>query len=234
MVGIYPRLMLIPFMACIVSAYQRNPIMLDGGHNIMQLVLLYLVLVDTGHYWSLCRFRLAGKARRFFIVNVQPFVNALHNFGMMAILLQVAMLYFWACFYKITSHKWQDGTALYYILRVHEFSLPGLSEHVYQNALIVTALAYSTIVFQSLFPALMWFRRTKVMMFCLAICFHIGIAVLMGLTIFSLTMVLIDFSILSDETIHAIGRGARMAVSVVRSASLQLLRRSLQRSAGPS
>ncbi|MGW5276131.1 hypothetical protein ACWEQP_26910 [Streptomyces sp. NPDC004044] len=41
------------------------------------------------------------------------------------------------CLYKVQGKLWQDGTALFYIMRIPEFSLPGVSDLVHGNDMLV-------------------------------------------------------------------------------------------------
>jgi hypothetical protein len=206
--GIVPRLTSITTYCLVSSAFNREYMVLDGGENILVIMLLYLCFVDSGHYLSLWSLRLRGKLRRAFIRYCEPLNRIVHNTGMAAIAGQIALLYFWSAFYKISGHNWQAGTALYYILHVNMFSLPGLSEHLYRNAMLVTTLTYATLIFQWSFPILMWNKVAKPFIFLAAVGFHTGIAVVMGLTYFSFTMVIMDLAIFSDSTFIGIARFA--------------------------
>jgi vitamin K-dependent gamma-carboxylase-like protein len=212
--GIVPRLTSILFYVTTAALYDRNSISLDGGNNVLILLALYLCFADTGKHFALKTVRIRAL-RRFYPILLRP-LNVLHNAAMATIVLQIAMVYFWSGFAKIMGHKWQDGTAIYYIMRVNEFSLPGLSHFIYENALLVTFLTYSTIVFQISFPFMMWYSRLKLPLFIAAIGFHTGVATFMGLTAFSASLIVADIAIFSDAAflnlvahVHALGTHAR-------------------------
>ncbi|HET6894396.1 MAG TPA: HTTM domain-containing protein [Candidatus Baltobacteraceae bacterium] len=215
LLGIYPRLTAILFYLLIFSTYNRDPELLDGGNNILYLLALYLCFADCGRYFCLLRLRSSGKLRRWYVKWLARPLNALHNAAMIAVVGQVALLYFWSAFYKVTGHKWQDGTAIYYVLRVDEFQFPPFSSMIYENALLVTALTYATLLFQWTFPVLMWNRRAKAPLFLAAALFHTGIAIFMGLVVFSLTMVVADLAIFSDDAFLHLGAIVRSAYTHV-------------------
>jgi hypothetical protein len=113
----------------------------------------------------------------------------LHNFALIACLLQLSILYFESAFYKIQGHVWASGTALYYILRTNEFSLPGWSDLIWRSAALVTVGTYGTILFEITHPFLLWHPKLKYIFFAGAFCLHSGIGVLMGIPWFSITMI---------------------------------------------
>jgi hypothetical protein len=199
LLGVFPRLTSLLFFAFTASLYSRNPIALDGGQNLLILLALYLCFADSGAYLSLTRdTRLARACARL----AAPLADALavvHNLAMFVIAGQVCLVYYWSGFYKIGGHKWQDGTAVYYVMRTGEFAFPPFSRLVYENPAAVMLLTYSTLAFQGAFPFLMWVRRAKPFLFVAALFFHAGIALFMGLVVFSATMVVADLSIFSDS-----------------------------------
>ncbi|WGI32886.1 hypothetical protein [Mycolicibacterium aubagnense] len=63
------------------------------------------------------RTRLESESRR------RPAIPLLHNAASLAMLVQIAVLYFAAGYLKATAEIWTNGTAMYYISRIHQFSL---------------------------------------------------------------------------------------------------------------
>jgi hypothetical protein len=134
----------------------------------------------------------------------------LHNFAVTACLLQLAILYFDAGFYKIQGHVWSSGTAIYYILRSNWFALPGWGDLVWRSAALVTIGTYGTILFEIMHPFLMWHRRLKYLIFSGAVLLHASIGILMGLVWFSLTMIGAHAILFDDEEyirLHSFLRG---------------------------
>ena len=94
---------------------------------------------------------------------------------------------------------WQDGTALYFILRVPEFSWPGVSEHIYRHGYLIAALTWATVFFQLTFPPLMLSRSWRLPALLAATTFHLGIAVLMNLWTFSIIMIATEATFLQND-----------------------------------
>jgi hypothetical protein len=201
-----------PLVAVMVwSWHERQPWILDGGDNLMQLVLIYLCFAELSGRWSLDARR---RAKSEDTVLGPPTHNLrwclatiLHNAALLASLLQVSILYMNAGLLKIRGEMWQEGTALYYILRVEEFQpFPWLSRLVYDNALFVTAGTYAAVFIQITFPLLMLNTVTRRLGLVAVTGMHAGIGLLMGLSSFSLIMIATDLLFVRGVTYQRLAR----------------------------
>ncbi|MEU4029098.1 hypothetical protein [Streptomyces anulatus] len=75
---------------------------------------------------------------------------------------------------------WQDGTALFYVLRVPEFSFPALSHFVYENDFLVFSGTYVTVLYLVYFPLGILAPSLRRWAAVMSISFHLGIGLLMG------------------------------------------------------
>ncbi|MFE3761823.1 HTTM domain-containing protein [Streptomyces sp. NPDC059104] len=133
--------------------------------------------------------RRAGEGRAFLDV----LANLLHNAGMLVIMAEVCLIYATAGWYKIQGSRWQDGTALYYPLRLDYFApWPELSDVLAGSGVMVMLLSYGTVAVQVAFPFTLFNRRVKNVLLALMMLEHAGIAVLLGLPFFSLAMIAAD------------------------------------------
>ncbi len=159
---------------------QRLPELADGGDNITRLVLTYMIfLLPAG----------ARPARGSLAV-------WLHNVAVLAIALQVVVLYATSGLMKAYGDRWHHGTAMYYISQVEWFSLPALRE-LFKNPVITTVATYAPIVYQILFPIAM-ISPVKLPWIAAGVAFHLGIAVFMGLITFSTVMIGLELFLISD------------------------------------
>ncbi len=207
-IGFRPRLMVPLHWLMIWSFQERNPLLGDGGDNLMRIVLLFLVMVNTGAHFSITSGhrapvhrggawlrRLWESAGAF----IRPSLAVVHNFGVLLILAQLGMLYMSTGLYKAMGQLWQNGTALYYILRVDEFSWPGLAEFIYRNPYLVVLGTYSTVLFEVTFFPSLFSRWTRYAMIVVGAGFHMGIALLMGLVTFGWSMLSVYPLLATDE-----------------------------------
>lgn len=195
--GVFTRVTSVLFLLTTWSLYQRNAYALDGGDNLLVILAIYLMFADLSAF-SLDRHFFGPRREGKF----SWLAGMLHNFAVTACLLQLAIVYFDAGFYKIQGHVWSSGTAIYYILRSSSYTLPGWSDFIWQSAAIVTLGTYGTILFEIVHPFLMWHPKLKYLIFSGAVLLHGGIGVLMGLVWFSMTMIGVH-AILFDDSEYA-------------------------------
>ncbi|MBO0653582.1 hypothetical protein J1792_12545 [Streptomyces triculaminicus] len=101
--------------------------------------------------------------------------------------------------YKVQGERWQNGTAIYYILRVGEFGWPGVNRFIYEHATLVVAATYATVFFQIAFSFLLLKRSLRPFAVAGGILLHLGIGLFMsGLVTFSATMIALELVIMGD------------------------------------
>ncbi|MFD7991656.1 HTTM domain-containing protein [Streptomyces mexicanus] len=213
MLGWRTRVLSVLFAVVVTSFHARAIFMTDGGDNLILLMALYLVLTACGRRWSLDarRDRLktirAGNAsdrpRSPFVRQLRDaritLVTVMHNCGMFVIAAQICFLYGSAGLYKVQGPSWSSGTALHYVLNLELFRpWPVLSHFVDEHTLVVAIAGYMTVLLQVAFPFVL-FGRLKYPVLAMLLCMHIGIAVLMGLPLFSGAMITADATFLPDR-----------------------------------
>jgi hypothetical protein len=193
-------------LAAVWSWQARNPVLPDGGDNLMILVLIYLCFAQLSAHWALDARRAARRQIAGYEVMRQKrlrweVATVVHNSAVLAVLLQVCILYMASGLFKVQGERWQEGTALYYVLQIKEYQTwPGLNRFVYMNPIAVVLFAYLTIFLEVAFPFLMLHRVSRRISLVAIIGMHVGIGVLMGLPFFSLTMIVTDMLFIRDAT----------------------------------
>ena len=192
--GVGGRSVTIVFYILVLSMQNANPLILDGGDNILRIVVFYAIFADltpprqqNGRQSAcLCGF--------------------VHNLAILAVVVQLCLVYFSTGAYKIMGEMWQSGTALYYVSRVQWFTWPGVSSVIYESAYVVVVLTYLTVLFEIAFPFLLLNRFTRWSAIAFGVCFHLGIGLLMGLVTFSWIMLSIYFVLLTDREYGTVGK----------------------------
>lgn len=159
----------------------RLPLITDGGDNILQLVLIYMVFALPAG---------AKPARGSLSV-------WLHNVTVLAIIFQVVVLYATSGLSKVAGAKWEHGVAMYYISQVNWFSLPA-TRQVFSNPVIVTYATYIPMLYQVFFPVAI-LSRLKIPWLALGILFHLGTAVMLGLVTFCGIMIGLELFLITDQ-----------------------------------
>ncbi|MFE7750034.1 HTTM domain-containing protein [Streptomyces sp. NPDC057428] len=217
------RIMSVLFAVVVVSFHARAIFMTDGGDNLILLMALYLVLTACGRRWSLDARRTrraverAGttppRAKTFWLRQLTDarvtLTTVVHNCGLFVIAAQVCLLYGAAGLYKVQGPSWGGGTAIHYVLNLELFQpWPALSHLVDQYPTVVAVASYVTVLLQVAFPFVL-FGRLKYPVLAMLLGMHIGIAVLMGLPLFSGAMIVADAAFLPDRFYTFLARHAR-------------------------
>jgi hypothetical protein len=159
---------------------QRLPELIDRGDTLARLVLCY----------GLFALPVGAQARR------GSLPVWLHNVAVLAITLQVVVLYGSSGLWKASGDQWQHGTALYYVSQADSLSLPALRE-LFKQPWITTLLTYGSMFYELLFPVAL-VSRLKLPWLVFGALFHVGIAVVLGLVTFSLVMLGLLAFLVSD------------------------------------
>ncbi|WP_214808610.1 MULTISPECIES: HTTM domain-containing protein [unclassified Exiguobacterium] len=188
-VGYYTKMASIFNFIFVYSLYNANPYILDGGNNILMIILFFMMFIKLDSYFSV----------KPSVERNNEYLNLIHNFAVFLCLFQVCILYFFAGLFKAQGDMWIHGTAIYYILNVDEFTQPFLAKYILMFPSIVAISSVSAVFFQIFFPFLIFNKYTKIPMLFASICFHLGIIFIMGLIQFGLIMIALDLLFVTDK-----------------------------------
>ncbi|KUN83996.1 deoxyribonuclease HsdR [Streptomyces bungoensis] len=223
MLGWRTRAVSVLFAVVVTSFHARAIFMTDGGDNLILLMALYLVVTACGRRWSLdarrTRIRAsAGGTPRFPLDRPSrelrrhlrdarlTVITVLHNCGMLAIAAQVCFLYGSAGLYKVQGATWGNGTALHYALSLDLFRpWPELSRAADGHEVLIALACYLTVLLQVAFPFVL-FGRLKYPVLGMLLGMHLGIAVFLGLPLFSGAMIAADAVFLPDRFYRFLGQ----------------------------
>ncbi|WP_307624173.1 HTTM domain-containing protein [Streptomyces sp. V3I7] len=226
LLGWRTRAVSVLFAVVVTSFHARAIFMTDGGDNLILLMALYLVFTACGRRWSLdarrTRIRASadttaghrldqpsGEFRLHLRDARQTVITVLHNCGMLVIAAQVCFLYGSAGLYKVQGGSWGNGTALHYALNLDVFRpWPGLSLMVDEHDVLIAIACYLTVLLQVAFPFVL-FGRLKYPVLATLLGMHVGIAVLLGLPLFSGAMIVADAVFLPDRFYRRLGQLCR-------------------------
>lgn len=201
------------------SLFQRNVFLLTGGDNLLYLVAFLLMFTDCGAHFSIDA--IAGRSR----TQPGPFVAMVHNYAVLAIILQLSLVYLTSAFYKLQGDLWQNGTALYYVLRTSEFNLSPFAHHFYDRETVASLLTWGTVIFEISWSFLIWNRRTKVFVALSAVLLHSMIGYFMGLVWFSFVFIGAQVIIFKDSELMGYAARVREVADAARSSIIALMPR---------
>lgn len=202
----------------VTALVERNTLVGDAGDNIARVGLIWMLFMNTAEHWSLDARRrrraLRGPRpprsilRRLSVglpVLPRSFTTTIHNVALLALALQLFILYTASALYKVQGGIWQNGTALYYPLASTEFTvLPWINSLMVSNAVLLTAATYFAVYIQLFFAVGLLHPVTRRVALLGVIAMHLGIALLMGLPWFSLSMIAFDAIFVSAATYAAL------------------------------
>ena len=153
----------------------RAWVTLDGGNNLIHLLLFFLIFADP----------LSLDEPNSFD---RPIRNLVNNLVLLSCRIQVVIVYLGAGLTKITGVLWQKGVALYYVLQTDEYSHPWVKDLVPHFPFLIVIGTYATIAFQLSFPWLIWNKKARPFLILIGTFIHIQIALVMGLMLFGFAM----------------------------------------------
>jgi hypothetical protein len=180
--------------------------MLQGGDVLAKILVLFLVFTTTDAYLSPWARR---RRQRLALSGQRPSLGTvLHNAAAFLIVFQVATVYFVAGLLKLQGARWLDGTAMYYIAHIPQYSFFAPFTALTSHGSVTTAVTYGTLVLEIAFPVIVMARRRLVREVGVisAEAMHVGIIVTMGLVRFGLIMIGADAVCLRDEDYRSLRR----------------------------
>lgn len=183
-IGIFKRISAILLFFLLFIFKIRNLYLLDGADNVISVILPFFIFIDS---YSLSN--LYETKSNILKTKLKPYVSITSYYFTLAVMIQICIIYFFASIHKLQGKPWCNGTALYYILNSDDFSASSLNSFLTKSIFFVKFFTWFTIIFQFLFPFLVWFKKSKKAILFTGIFFHIGIFFLMRIDNFSLIMI---------------------------------------------
>jgi hypothetical protein len=182
----FKRLSLIVTYILLMNLYHKTAPLQNGGFSLLTMVMFMLLFIDEE----------AGKIKNSYWKTIKI---AIANFTFLAIKLQVVILYLVASYYKLQGDTWVDGTAFYYVLYNDMYTHPVFTNLFIDNTFIIKSISWFTLIFQMLFPILVWLKKIKNIMLFAGIFLHLMIAWVNGIVDFGIIMILMYTLFNSEE-----------------------------------
>ncbi|MBJ7291752.1 hypothetical protein [Williamsia sp.] len=194
------------------SIYDRNQDVLEGGDNLVRIILIFMVFAVTNRYLTP---RSKSLRKRSFAPAHRPqwryLSTSAHNIAATLIVFQVVVVYAVAGYYKLTGSMWNTGVAAYYVSHINQFTMFGLYPSAMNNLWLGWFVSTFTIVVECAVPFVIVTRRRwlREMVVAGLESMHVGIIVCMGLVAFGLIMIGADFTLLKDSDYRNLGARVR-------------------------
>lgn len=183
-----------------------------GLDTMMMILLLYLVIGPSGATYSVDRWLQKWWARRRGLPEppVQP--SYLANFTIRLIQVHFCIIYLASGTSKLLGSTWWSGTSLNLVMLNPSFApmewapyyylMKSLATHRWLWESVMSMSIVFTLLLEVGFVFLIWDMRWRWAVICGSVMLHTGIALFMGLTTFSLMMIIMLASFIPPETIR--------------------------------
>lgn len=175
LLGFFPKVSAFMVFFTMINLQNRIYSTISGGDILLCLMLFYLSFISDGK-------KLKNE-------NLNQIQNAFDRIFIFLCKIQLLIVYSVSAIYKLQSTQWLDGSALQQILLIDEYSIPTLQHAVCYIPFVFKLLTWGTLLYQILFPFLIFVKRAKNYLLVSGIIFHLFIAFAMGLFNFSLVMI---------------------------------------------
>jgi hypothetical protein len=175
--GWYPRCSALCVFMLLSGLYNSNTLIFDGEDTVFRLFAFYLIFAPGPQ--QIKEAGLPGQA------NSTPYpIWPLRLFQVQMTALMLACVW-----QKLRGESWLDGTAMYYVFRLHDFQKFPLPEFITENLLILKVMTWSVILFEISAPILIWFKRTQLPAIIALLAFHLMTDLTMNLMMFHWIMI---------------------------------------------
>ncbi len=191
-----------------IAVVAQNPVVGVQTDNLLRLTLLWLLLTRAGDHWSWDarrreRMSYGEIEARAWEDEVLPswLANALHNTGLVALVVQTVLAYTAAGLDKVGQSAWQHGDALYYTLQLPESRpFPGLSDLVSSSRVSLAVLTYVVLLTQLFFAPLLLSTVSRRIVVVVAMVVSVVFAVLFAAPWAQLAVMAVTALFVSDRS----------------------------------
>lgn len=166
------------------NLHNANPEISNGGYHLSQQLFFFSIFLRTQE---------PNPADRFGALK-----SLLHNLGRISIWFQISIMYFMASTQKLLGDLWLSGDAMAIVLSLKEYSLPAIAQTIQTSTLFLKLITWAGLVYQLLFPVVIWLKPIRPTVLILGTIFHLFIAFVIGITDFGLILV-VSYTIFFNE-----------------------------------
>jgi hypothetical protein len=182
-IGYRTRLSSTVAVLCMLSLQRTNPTIFNSGDLALRQVGIAVALAPSGLLLSLDERRRRGTA-----AGGAPDPRRA-PWAMRLLQLELAFGYLLSAWSKLRGATWHEGTALGLAMRVEDLQRFAVPEWVFDQALLLNALTWASLLFEAGFVFLVWNRRLRPWVLGVGVAFHLGIDVVFDVGFFSWTMI---------------------------------------------
>jgi hypothetical protein len=192
--GFQTRLSAILLFWLVVSFQMRNELVMNSGDTVLRTMLFWMCFAPAGESLSLDAWL---RVRRLSPGSPPPPPRLHAPWAQRMMQIQVAVIYLATALYKLSGPAYRDGSAMYFVLGLTDFSAPFLA-HLMAYPWIWKPLTWGMLGAEFALPFLLWARRTRMLGLALGILLHGAIILFMQIPVFGILMIATYLPFLSE------------------------------------
>ncbi|MFK8037647.1 MAG: hypothetical protein AB8B74_05105 [Crocinitomicaceae bacterium] len=165
------------------NLFIKGGLFFTGGEVLINILLFYMIFLSENKEKSAAQ-------------------NVVNNTVYYAILIQICILYFFSTFFKLYDSNWVNGMALQYVSEIPFYSTGWFHSFTHFSSAFAKATTYSVLIYQGIFPIVVWIRPIKIPFLIYGVILHLGIAFGMGIFSFGIIMIITYLLFLDSSHIN--------------------------------
>jgi hypothetical protein len=193
-IGWHSRVAAVVVFVFMHSFHRRAFYIFNAGDTILIVIALVLALSCCGAALSLDQRRQTGSF--WSAQTVAPWAIRLLQ-------IQLSLIYLVSVQAKLANKPWVDGSASYYAWRTDgRWALLPVPDWLADNAILVNAATWGTLVVELAIAILVWNRRCRLWVLAAGVVMHVTMMVTMNVAFFSVAMFVLYLAFVPWETVQ--------------------------------
>jgi hypothetical protein len=169
-----------------------NLAFVNGGDRMVWLILLWLIFADSYGYFTL-------HTNKNSVEKNKKLHNLISNLAALSIMLQLCVAYFSSGIQKLNDPSWLNGEGTYYALSMERFMGTSFNKYIVQQKWVDYITNYGTILFELLFPVLIWIKKFRKPLLISGVVFHLCISIFLMIYGFEIVFMMLYGFFLPDK-----------------------------------
>ncbi len=180
--GVFTQFQAASLFVWLVTFNHRNGLIIDGEDIVFRLLVFFLIFIPAASdVWSVDAWLRKKLGRTALPVR--------DGWGVRLVQIEVCLVLWSAGVEKLQGGMWWNGTAMYYIMHLDDFSFHYPIPQFVQNSLLVSrVMTWASLWIEVGAPILIWFKETRRAALLVIVLLHLGIEYMMNLFLFEWIM----------------------------------------------
>ncbi|MFK8044185.1 MAG: hypothetical protein AB8B72_01720 [Crocinitomicaceae bacterium] len=168
---VLPKLSAFALFFFTANLFSKGGLFFTGGEVLIDILLFYMIFLTENETLS-------------------PVQNVVNNSIYYGLVIQICILYFFSTFFKLYDPNWTSGKALTYVSEIPFYSTDWFYSLAHYSPIASKIATISVLVYQGIFPIVVWIKQVKIPFLIFGVILHLGIAFGMGIFSFGIMMII--------------------------------------------